>query len=112
MTCCATRRQRWPELRRRSAAAAVARAVAAGCSAELELRELRQLLGPLHQFRRPAHLFGDHRLDSTGRAPISSRARLTKSLYPRLPGSYSVIGWPKLAASFSLVLKLTVLSIR
>jgi hypothetical protein len=49
---------------------------------------------------------------STGRWPISSRARFTKSLYPRLPGSYSVIGWPKLAASFSLVLKLTVLSIR
>ena len=39
-----------------------------------------------------------------------SSASLRKSLKPLEAGSYSVIGWPKLAASLSLVLKLMVAS--
>ena len=43
---------------------------------------------------------------SRGAGPINSLASLRKSLKPLEAGSYSVIGWPKEAASLSLVLKL------
>ena len=40
-------------------------------------------------------------------ALITSSASARKSAWPLLDGSYSVMGWPKLAASLILVLKLT-----